>query len=399
MNAASQTDSDRPVAVVTGYIVRFPLGGMSWVFLAYLLGLRELGFEPVFMETAGLSGQPHPTCCFDPDADRMTAAPDVGIDHLARTLATVGLDGLRWWYRDGDDDHGMSRAEARATLTDCDVLLDIAATCWCSEFDLAPRRVLVDCDAPFTQIRMLDDDGWADHVDRHHVLATYAVNLPDGAADMPDAGRRWVPTLPPVHVPSWPSDPPSPRAPWTTVTSWTSYGDRDWDGRSWRQKDATFDRIMDLPDRVDSRLQLALSGEAPRDRLRAHGWEVVDPIPRSRTVGDYADYLSGSKGELGVAKDAFVQARTGAFNNRAAAYLASGRPVVVADTGLSWLPLGDGVHAFRDVDDGADALRMVDDDLDAQASAARRTATQWFSASEVVADLLASADVAVPSTP
>jgi hypothetical protein len=47
-----------PVAVVVGYVVRYPVGGMTWVFLNYLLGLRDLGFEPVFMEAAG----PQPTC-------------------------------------------------------------------------------------------------------------------------------------------------------------------------------------------------------------------------------------------------------------------------------------------------------------------------------------------------
>jgi len=36
--------------VVGGYIVSFPLGGMSWHHLHYLLGLRELGHEVWFYE-------------------------------------------------------------------------------------------------------------------------------------------------------------------------------------------------------------------------------------------------------------------------------------------------------------------------------------------------------------
>src|SRR5260370_21597123 len=43
------------------------------------------------------------------------------------------------------------------------------------------------------------------------------------------------------------------------------------------------------------------------------------------------------------------RSNSGWFSERSAAYLASGRPVVVKDTGFSdWLPTGQGVMAFRD---------------------------------------------------
>jgi len=64
----------KPIAVVAGYIVRYPVGGMTWVFLNYLLGLRALGFEPVFVEAAG----PQPTC-YDVGAGRMTDDPTYGV--------------------------------------------------------------------------------------------------------------------------------------------------------------------------------------------------------------------------------------------------------------------------------------------------------------------------------
>ena len=39
--------------VVGGYIVSYPLGGMTWHHLNYLLGLQELGHELFFLEDGG----------------------------------------------------------------------------------------------------------------------------------------------------------------------------------------------------------------------------------------------------------------------------------------------------------------------------------------------------------
>ncbi|MBW3562468.1 MAG: hypothetical protein KY437_08230 [Actinobacteria bacterium] len=390
------SDAARPVVVVTGYVVRFPLGGMTLVFLPYLQGLRDLGFEPVYVETADISGEGHDGTCYDPDRGMLTRDATVGLAHLRHSLEVEGLGGIRWWYRDGDEDHGMSREEARATLAGAAVVIDVAATCWAPELELASRHILVDCDAPFTQIRMLEDPDWAAHIDRHDVLATYAVNLADGTADVPSAGRRWVATLPPVDVASWTVEPVEDGAAWTTVTSWASYGSRDWDGRRWHQKDVTLERIVELPDRIGVPVELALAGAAPRDRLRAHGWRVVDPVPRSRSTADYRSYLADSRGEIGIAKDAFVQARTGAFNNRTAAYLAAGRPAVVSDTGLSWMGAGTGLRLFRDVGGAARGIRTVEGAWDDHAAGARERAERWFSAPRVLTDLLRAADVPLP---
>ena len=62
----------------------------------------------------------------------------------------------------------------------------------------------------------------------------------------------------------------------------------------------------------------------------------------------YRDYLHGSRGEWSVAKNAYVALRSGWFSTRSAAYLASGKPVVVQDTGWSaHYPTGDGLFALR----------------------------------------------------
>jgi hypothetical protein len=386
--------SSSPIAVVAGYVIRYPLGGMTWVYLNYLLGLRALGFEPVFVEAAG----PQP-CCYDVARERMTEDPAYGIAYWEDALAALGLEDLRWWYRDDAGDRGMSRDEAVATLEDSAVLLNVGASGWAPEFARAPRRVLIDCDAPFTQFRLADGEaGWCEFVDSHDVHATYAVNLAEGRAPIPDGGRAWLPMRPPIHLEAWPAAPaPAPAgAAWTTVTSWTAYGSAYWDLDEYRQKDAEYVRLRDVPALVDVRVELALGGDAPRKQLADRGWAMVDPVEVTRTPAHFAGYVRASRGELGVAKQAYVKGRTGAFNDRSLNYLASGRPVVCSDTGLDWLPVGEGLLPFADAEGAAAAIRAVEAAPDHHAAAARRIAEEHFAADAVLGDLLEAAGVPLP---
>jgi len=45
--------------IVGGYIVAYPLGGMTWHHLNYLLGLAELGHEVWFLEDSGSYSYPY----------------------------------------------------------------------------------------------------------------------------------------------------------------------------------------------------------------------------------------------------------------------------------------------------------------------------------------------------
>ena len=380
----------RPVAIVVGYLVRYPVGGMTWVFLNWLRGLEDLGFEPVFMEAAG----PQPTC-YDVAAARMTDDPTYGAGYAQTQLA-----GMRWWYADPalpDGGVGMPYDEAIATLESAAVLINVGGSCWAREFDRAPRRVLVDTDAPFTQLRLADGDtAFAGLVDRHDVLATYAVNVAAGRTVTPDGGRTWVPTRPPVHLPSV-SVTPVPEGAWTTVTSWSSYGARWWDLEEYRQKDVSYMAIGDLPAKVGgATLELALSGDGPVRQLAKRGWRIVDPVAVSSTPQAFCDYVQRSRGELGVTKQAYTKARTGAFNDRTLMYAASGRPVVCSDTGLDWLPTGNGVLPFTDLASAADAIAAIEAEPQRHGNAARRLAEEHFSADRVARDLLQAASVPLP---
>jgi hypothetical protein len=291
----------------------------------------------------------------------------------------------------------MTREEAVAVLDDAAVLLNVGAAGWAPEFGRARRRVLIDCDAPFTQFRLADEEeGWCAFVDSHDVHATYAVNLAEGRCTVPDGGRPWIPTRPPIHLESWPAS-PVPAGAWTTVTSWSAYGSAYWQLDEYRQKDAEYVRLRDLPARVPVTLELALGGDAPRRQLAEMGWRITDPVAVTRTPADFAAYVRASRAELGVAKQAYVKARSGAFNDRSLNYLASGRPVVCSDTGLDWLPLGEGLLAFSDAAGAAAAIRSVEEDPAFHGAAARALAEERFAARDVLTELLSAADVALPA--
>jgi hypothetical protein len=379
-----------PVAIVVGYLVRYPVGGMTWVFRNWLRGLADLGFEPVFMEAAG----PQPTC-YDVDAGRMTDDPGYGVRYAERVLS-----GTRWWYADPaltDGGCGLSYDEAIATLEDAAVLINIGGSCWAPEMGKAQRRIFVDTDAPFTQFKLADgNEGWTSLVDAHDTLATYAVNVAAGRVTTPTGGRTWLPTRPPVHLPSVDVT-PVPAGAWTSVTSWSAYGAAWWDLEEYRQKDVAYMQLGDLPSRVGKvSLEIALSGEGPKGQLTKRGWRIVDPVPVTRTPELFVDYLQRSRGELGVTKQAYAKARTGAFNDRTLMYAASGRPVVCSDTGLDWLPTGAGVLPFTDLNSAARAIASVEAEPQHHGDAARRLAETEFAAERVVADLLRAADVALP---
>src|SRR5258705_3624327 len=107
-------------------------------------------------------------------------------------------------------------------------------------------------------------------------------------------------------------------------------------------------------------MELAIAGAAQRDRIRADGWTVTDAHTISATMEDYAAYLARSRGEVSIAKNAYVASRSGWFSTRSAAYLASGKPVVLQDTAWSaHLPVGAGLHPFTTLDEAVQALADV----------------------------------------
>jgi hypothetical protein len=116
---------------------------------------------------------------------------------------------------------------------------------------------------------------------------------------------------------------------------------------------------------------------------------VRDPLALSADPWRYRDYVRASRGEFTVAKDLNIRLRSGWFSDRAACYLAAGRPVVEQDTAFGdVLPLGPGVHAFRTPDEAADAVRAIEEDWPRASAHASEVARECFAAERVMERML-----------
>ena len=183
---------------------------------------------------------------------------------------------------------------------------------------------------------------------------------------------------------------------------WESYPAREYGGVAYGMKSDSFGPYEGLPGRVGPCFELAVgSPSAPRERLRESGWRLIDPHAATGDARSYQRFIGRSKGEFAVAKHGYVVGRTGWFSERSAAYLASGRPVVVQDTGFTdWLEPGAGVLAFRTPDEAAAGIEEVLHRGELHARAAREVALAYFDARIVLNRLVKHALIPhVPGRP
>jgi hypothetical protein len=231
---------------------------------------------------------------------------------------------------------------------------------------------------------------------RHDVFFTFGENVGQPDCLVPAGVFDWVPTRQPVVLGCF--DPhrvpvAARRRVLTTVASWepTEQGPVV-GGVAYKGKSAEFERFIDLPGRSPLPLEVALSGPAPYDRLRAHGWAVRDGYEVSADPWTYRDYLAGSLGEWSVAKNAYVRSRSGWFSCRTACYLALGVPAVVQDTGFSrFLPTGSGLFAFDTAEGACEGIARLAAEPERHAAAARAVAEECFDSDKVLTRLIEQA--------
>jgi hypothetical protein len=382
--------------VVAGYLVRNPIGGYAWQAAHYLLGARRLGHDVWFYEDTG-----HYALAYNPVTNEFGPTYEYGVRATAAFLARLGL-GDRWVFVDvaSGTEHGPGRGRAHELLREADVLVNVAGVNRIVPEQRGGRpSIFVDIDPVFTQIKAAAGDRSVRQVlDEHAHHFTFGENIGTDRCAVPDAGYRWYPTRTPVAIDHWTPVPRAGRS-YTTVGRWNETNrDVTFRGETfqWRKRTEWL-RFLDLPARTGCRFELAMDVEnVPGDvpMLRAHGWQIADPRAVSGDPMRYRDYLRASRGEFTVAKDMNIRLRSGWFSDRAACYLAAGRPVVNQDTGFGdVLPLGPGLHAFRTVAEAAAAVAAVEDDYERASAHAREVAERCFAAERVVGAMLAVAGV------
>lgn len=188
---------------------------------------------------------------------------------------------------------------------------------------------------------------------------------------------------------------PRPRtAKFTTIGQWY------WDGRVEvdgefpdLSKKFAFEPYLDLPRRVPAaRFELAvnLAADDPEiARLQNRGWHVVSPHRVARTPHAYRRLLAGALGEFTAIKGVDVAWRTGWLSDRAAAFLALGRPVITEDTGArAYLPDENGFRFVRGIDDAETAANEVLADWARLSQEARACAVEIFDSTKNLRKIL-----------
>jgi len=377
--------------VVTGMIAQYPLGGVTWDYLQYVLGFHRLGHDVYYIEDTG-------QWPYDPSEDGRIKDCDFNVRYLAGVMSRFGLED-RWAYRFPWKSQwfGLPDARREEVVRTADLVVNLSGMFERPE-DYRPasggRLVYIDSDPVFTQLKLARGETYFRNlVDRHDVLFSFGECLP-GAA--PDTGDTWLPTRQPVVISEWRPD-REHRDVFTTVMTWVSYNAVKFEGETYGHKDVEFRRFLDLPERVAPvRLELAANAgrgrKLPRDHLVHKGWQVVDPRDVCPDLDGYRRYIESSKAEWSVAKNGYVRGRSGWFSCRSACYLAAGRPVVVQDTGFApVLPVGEGILAFTTPDDAAAAIQDVEARYDRHAAAARAIAEDCFDSDKVLATLIENA--------
>jgi hypothetical protein len=352
-------------------------GGWVWAVLQWVLGLRQLGHDVLLVEPI----------------DRIELA---GRATFTAVVEEFGLGGAAAMVTPAREAAGLDFGQIAERCRRADLLVNIAGVLRDAELlEPIPARAYVDVDPGFTQLWHQSegiDMGLAGHTSHF----TVGLNVGSANCPIPSCGVDWVPTLPPVVLERWPERSGLDHDGLTTVANWRGYGSVEHDGVFYGQKAHAWRELFPLA-RLSPRPctpALAVHPDEKKDvaALAEHGWSLLDPAVVAGTPAAYQRFVSGSWGELSVAKSGYVVSRSGWFSDRSACYLAAGRPVVAQDTGFSdLLPVGEGLLAFDGVVDAVDAIAAVASDYKRHRRAARVFAEEHLDSRRVLGRLVALA--------
>ncbi|MGH2684886.1 MAG: glycosyltransferase family protein [Actinomycetota bacterium] len=253
------------------------------------------------------------------------------------------------------------------------------------------RTVFLDIDPGFPQ--MWKELGLADVFEGHDAFVTIGENIGTQGCEIPTSGLEWITTKQPVVLDEWPVQ-VGPGEAWTSVASWRgAYGPVDFNGKRYGLRVHEFRKFVELPRITGRRFRLALDIHPDETNdlalLEKNGWELLDPKEAAGDPWSYRSFIQASRAEFGVAKNMYVETRGGWFSDRSICYLASGRPVLVQDTGIRDLyPTGEGLLTYSTLEEAAAGVEEIERDYARHSRAAREIAEVFFDSTKVLSRLL-----------
>ena len=369
-------------------VANFPNGGGHlWVYMQHVFGMKRLGCDVYWLECFRRSG----------DAERDAAA----IDSFFARLASMGMAGRVILRKVGGPDPaapvewlGLSEAEAGRVIERADLMLNFHYAIEPELLARFRRTAMVDIDPGLFQF-------WLSRgqlkVPRHDLYFTTGETVGTPGALFPDCGLEWVRIPPAVCVEQWSCANGDRGDAMTTVSAWDSPDwvvDRPAGVRFDNSKRVAFLPFRDLPRLTPQPLELALFLDTAVDHeegrmMAEHGWRIRRSVKVAGSPQAYRDYIRRSRGEFSCAKPSCMYFQNAWVSDRTLCYLASGRPVVVQDTGPSaLLPNGEGMFRFSTPEEAAAALEAMNADYERHCRAARELAESVFDSAKVAARIL-----------
>jgi hypothetical protein len=387
-----------------GFAAKYLQGGGNFsVPLQWMLGLRRLKLDAIWLEHLPGEGNSR-------DDQRK-------INNFQRQLRAHGLGGrycLLYQKTPGDAHDldairciGISKRELLDRLAGPNALLNLSYSIHPPLLLKFERRIFCDLDPSeiiywMTRMEMGQSS--------HHEFWTIGLNVNSADSKLLTAVAAALPgTFPEPRRPNiqWKTfypmvdtklyrPQPRPRLPrFTTIGQWYWGGAVEVNGEfPDLSKKYAFEQYLDLPKRVPNvRFELAMhmKPEDPdRERLRKRGWQIVDPHRVATTPRKYRRYLASALGEFTAIKGVDVSWKTGWLSDRAAAFLASGRPAITEDSGAGkYLPRESGFHFVSDLESAVAAVEDVLANWPRRSREARACAVEVFDSPKNLRKILA----------
>ena len=362
-------------------------GGVLSVPLQWMLGLRRLKLDAIWLEL--LPGTNDPGA----DQDR--------INNFQRQLRAHGLAGryCLLYQNPALDAHGLS--DMRCIGMSKRALLDRLAgptTLLNLSYSIHPplllqfeRRIFCDLDPSEIFYWMTKMEMGQSY---HHDFWTIGLNVNGHDCRLPKSSLRWK-TFYPLADTKLLQRRSRPRLPkFTTIGQWYWGGAVEVDGAfPDLSKKFGFEPYLDLPKRIpEARFELAMNikvDDPERARLNKRGWHIIDPHRVALTPARYRRYMAGALCEFTAIKGVDVAWRTGWISDRAAAFLALGRPVITEATGAEkYLPPENGFRFVRGADEAEAAIKEVLRDWPRLSRQAHECATEIFDSAKNLRKIL-----------
>jgi len=370
-----------PLVVVSGALANKPNnGGEAWVRLSWALGLRRLGCRVLFVEQIS--------------PDHLT---DSSLAYFRGVVERFGLAGAAALVESGTRrTEGLAWGELLDAPKSADLLLNISGHLRHDElFPRFRRTAYIDIDPGFTQFWHADGTL---PVRPHDFYYTIGANIGFADCAIPTGGISWRHVRQPVVLDHWPVVSTPAKAPlrFTTVASWRGpFGAVRFGDRTFGLKVHEFRKFIEVPRRgppgcaFEVALDIHPADAKDFAMLKENGWRVVNPTTVAATPEKFRDYVRASAAEFSVAQGIYVDTNCGWFSDRTTRYLASGRPALVQDTGISRsIDCGEGLVPFRTLDEAVEGARRIARDYDTQSRAARSVVERYFDSDTVLRGLL-----------